>query len=231
MAVRAIIFDLDGTLADTEELHFEAFNAVLTPQEIELSRGDYFTRFIGYDDHDCFALLLREHRKPADDTKIAELIAQKTRVYQAMITERQVLFGGAAEFVRRCALRFPLALVTGTLRAEAEMILRKAQLRDLFIDIVTAEDVEHGKPAPDGFEAALGRLGYILRPRPALVPVECVAVEDTPAGIEAARRAGMRVLAVAQTVLASELAAADFVRPSLAETDLDEVLRVFAALG
>jgi beta-phosphoglucomutase len=229
MAVRAIIFDLDGTLADTEQLHFEAFNAVLRPHEIEISHADYFSRLIGYNDRDCLTLLLREHRKPASEVLIGELIAQKTAVYQATIAERQVLFPGAAEFVRCCAHRFPLALVTGTLRAEAELILRKGEIRGLFADIVAADDVEHGKPEPDGFNAALGRLGYILRPRPPLLAAECLAIEDTAAGIEAARRAGMHVLAVAQTVSASKLAAADFVRPSLAETNLDEVLRLLAA--
>ena len=231
MAVRAIIFDLDGTLADTEPFHFEAFNAVLRPYEIEVSRADYFGRLVGYDDHDCFLRLLREHRKSAGDALINDLIAQKTGIYQAMIAERQVLFPGAAEFVRRCAQRFPLTLVTGTLRAEAEMILRNAEIRGLFADIVAAEDVKYGKPAPDGFNAALGRLGYILRPHPPLVAAECLAVEDTAAGIEAARRAGMCVLAVAQTSSAVELAVADFVRPSLAETNLDEVLQLLAIRG
>jgi beta-phosphoglucomutase len=230
MAVRAIIFDLDGTLSDTEPLHFEAFNAVLKPHGIEISRADYFSRLVGYDDHDCFTILLREHRKPADEALIGELIAQKTSVYQAIVAEREVLFAGAAEFVRHCAHRFPLALVTGTLRAEAETILRRAQIRDLFADIVAAEDVERGKPEPDGFKAALGRLGYILRPRPPLLAAECLVIEDTAAGIEAARRAGMRILALAQTVSASELAAADLVRPSIAETNLDEVLLSLAAL-
>jgi beta-phosphoglucomutase len=229
MAVRAIIFDLDGTLADTEQLHFEAFNAVLRPYGIEIPRADYFSRLIGYNDRDCFTLLLREHEKPVREALVGELIAQKTRVYQAIVAERQVLFPGAAEFVRCCANRFPLALVTGTLRAEAEMILRKAEIRGLFADILAAEDVELGKPEPDGFNMALGRLGYILRPHPPLLAAECLAIEDTTAGIEAARRAGMRVLAVAQTVSPSELAAADLVRPSLLETNLDEVLRLLAA--
>lgn len=229
MAIRAVIFDLDGTLADTEPLHFEAFNAVLRPHGIELSGEDYFSRLIGYDDRDCFMLLLREHRMPADPTWIDELIAQKTRLYQASIAEREVLFPGAAEFVRNCAKRFPLALVTGTLRVEAEMILNKSQLRDFFVDIVTAEDVERGKPEPDGFDAALGRLNFILRPHPPITAAECLVVEDTPAGIGAAQRAGMRALAVAQTVAMSKLAAADLVRPSLALTDLDEVLRLLAA--
>jgi beta-phosphoglucomutase len=228
MAVRAIIFDLDGTLADTEQLHFEAFNAVLRPYAIEIPRAEYFSRLIGYDDRDCFTLLLREHRKPVGDALISELIVKKSGVYQAMIAERQVLYPGVAEFVQGCAHRFPLALVTGTLRAEAEMILRKAEIRGLFADIVVAEDVERGKPEPDGFNAALGRLGYILRPHPRLLPAECLVIEDTVAGINAARAAGMRVLAVAQTVQASDLKAADLVLPSLAAANLDDVLRTLA---
>jgi beta-phosphoglucomutase len=228
MPVRVIIFDLDGTLADTEQLHFEAFNAVLRPRGIEISRADYFGRLIGFDDQDCFALLLDEHRRSTDLAAIRELIKQKSRVYQAIIAEREVLFPGAAEFVRKCADRFPLALVTGTLRAEAETILCKAQLRNFFADIVAAEDVEHGKPEPEGFNTALGHLGCILRPHPPLMPKDCLVIEDTTPGIEAALRAGMRVLAVAQTVAAARLEAADIVRASLAETDLDEVLRQLA---
>jgi beta-phosphoglucomutase len=230
MAIRAIIFDLDGTLADSEELHFDAFNTVLRPHGISISRLDYFSRLVGYDDRGCFSLLLHEHQKPGSDTLVAELITQKTRVYQAMISDKPVLFPGAAEFVRQCADRFPLTMVTGTLLAEAEMILHKAQLRSLFVDIVAAEDVERGKPEPDGFNAALGRLGFILRPHPSIVAAECLAIEDTAAGIQSARRAGMRVLAVAQTVTAARLAEADLVRSSLAETDLDEVLNRLAAL-
>jgi beta-phosphoglucomutase len=231
MAIGAMIFDLDGTLADTEPLHFEAFNAVLKPHGIDLSREDYFRRLIGYDDRDCFMLLLREHRNPANAALVDQLIADKTAVYQASIAKRQVLFPGAAEFVRSCACRFPLALVTGTLRVEADIILRKSQLQDSFVDVVTAEDVEHGKPEPDGFNAALGRLGFILRRRPPIAASECLVIEDTPAGIEAAHRAGMRVLAVAQTVPESQLRGADVIRPSLALTNLEEVLHRLATHG
>jgi beta-phosphoglucomutase len=228
MVVRAIIFDLDGTIADTEGLHFEAFNEVLRPQGIEIARDDYFGRLIGYNDRDCFTLVLSEHRALIDNDRISELIARKTNVYQAIVAQREVLFPGAADFVLQCAQRYPLALVTGTLRAEAEMILRSGRIRELFAEVVAAEDVERGKPAPDGFDAALGRLGSLLCPR-SLMANECLAIEDTAAGIEAAKRAGMRVLAVAQTVAPRELAAADIVRPSLAETDLDDVLSLLAA--
>jgi beta-phosphoglucomutase len=222
--IRAVIFDLDGTLVETEPLHFAAFNEVLRPDGIEIGFEDYTARLIGLNDRDCFATVLNENGKDASEQHVADLIAHKTSVYQAIIAERDVLYRGAEKFVRDCAQRFPLMIVTGTLRAEAETILRRAGLRDLFLDIIAAEDVDRGKPEPDGFVAALGRIGYLLRQRDPVLADECLAVEDTPAGIEAAHRAGMKVLALCHMVAAGDLAAADVVRASISKLDLDDVL-------
>src|SRR5258708_10580052 len=205
--IRAVIFDLDGTLVDTERLHFAAFNEVLRADGIEIGFEDYAARLIGLNDRDCFATVLRENRKDAGEHHVADLIARKTAVYQAMIAERDVLYPGAEKFVRDCAHRFPLMIATGTLRAEAEAILRHANLRDLFLDIIAAEDVERGKPEPDGFIAALGRIRYLLRQRDPVLADECLVVEDTQAGIAGAHRAGMKVLALRQTAPGREPAA------------------------
>ena len=223
--IRAIIFDLDGTLADTEPLHFEAFAHVLRGEGIELDRAQYFSRLIGFDDRDCFTTVLRENCRVMADGLLAALIARKAAVYQKLLAGRDVTFPGAADFVRRCARRFPLIVATGTLRVEAELILKRAGIRELFADIIAAEDVEHGKPAPEGFQKALRQLDFLLRLRPPLEPAECLVIEDTIAGIEAARRAGMRVLALCHSARREELAGAEVVRDSLAETDLDELLR------
>jgi len=229
--IRAVLFDLDGTLVDTEPLHFAAFNEVLRPEGIEIPIDEYSARLIGLNDHDCFATVLRENRKDAGEERVAGLIARKTAVYQAKVAEREVLYPGAAKFVRDCARRFPLMIVTGTLRAEAEAILRRAGLRELFLDIIAAEDVERGKPEPDGFIAALGRIGFLLRQRDPVLADECLVVEDTRAGIEAAHRAGMKVLTFCHSATAEELAAADVVRASISELDLDDILRALAAAG
>jgi beta-phosphoglucomutase len=226
--IRAVIFDLDGTLVDTEPLHFGAFNEVLRLDGIEIGFHDYTARLIGLNDRDCFATVLSENHKDASEAHVAELIARKTAVYQATIAERDVLYPGAEKFVRDCAQRFPLMIATGTLRVEAETILRRAGIRDLFLDIIAADDVERGKPEPDGFIAALGRIGYLLRQRDPVLADECLVVEDTPAGIEAAHRAGMKVLALCHVAPASDLAAAEVVRASISILDLDDVIH---ALG
>jgi beta-phosphoglucomutase len=223
--IRSVIFDLDGTLVETEALHFAAFNEVLRADGIEIGFDDYSTRLIGLNDRDCFSTVLRENRKDAGEQHVADLTARKTSVYQAIIAAREVIYPGAEKFVRDCAQRFPLMIVTGTLRAEAEVILRRAGLRELFLDIIAAEDVERGKPEPDGFVMALGRIGYLLRQRDPVLADECLVVEDTQAGIEAGHRAGMKVLAICHTGHADDLAAADVVRDSISSLDLDDVLR------
>ena len=226
--IRTILFDLDGTLVDTEPLHFIGFAETLLPEGIELSREEYFSRLIGYNDHDCFQVVLKENGKDASEKHLEALIERKAGVYQDMIRDRDVMYSGAIDFVRECAARFPLMIVTGTLREEAEMILRRAGIRDLFLDIVAAEDVEHGKPQPDGFIMALGRLGFLLRQREAIEPAQALVIEDTPAGVEAARRAGMRVLGLTHTATEADLAGADLIRKSIGTTDLDDILRRLA---
>jgi beta-phosphoglucomutase len=223
--IRAVIFDLDGTLVDTEVLHFKGFREVLSAEGIEIDQRDYFERLIGYTDRECFNVVLREHQRAAAPDLVEDLMARKAARYMELIYGGEDLFYPTAQsFVRQCARRFPIVLATGTLRTEAETILSRAGLRELFSDIVSAEDVEHSKPAPDSFLMALRHLTNRPDLSPPIESRQCLAIEDTPAGVEAARAANMKVLAIAHTTPAPSLAKADLVRPSLAETDLDDIL-------
>ncbi|MGO9451643.1 MAG: HAD family hydrolase [Candidatus Binataceae bacterium] len=136
---------------------------------------------------------------------------------------------GADAFIRACANRFPLVAMTDTTRAEADGALRASGLGSLFLDIVAAAEVEHPKPAPDLMVATLGRIGFLLRDRNPVEPRECLVVESSADGVEAARSAGMHSLAIAHESSLTQLAGADFVHESFAAVDLDEILRRCAA--
>lgn len=220
--IAAIIFDLDGTLVDTEPMHFTGIAEVLAQEGIELARQDYFRRLIHFTDRECFELLLREQGRPASPQIVAEMVGRKARRYLELIDGADLLYPAAHRFVCRCAERFPLALATGTLRHEAELILRRMELADRFLAVVSADDVARGKPDPAPFLLALARLNQRLGT--ALQAAQCLVIEDTAAGIEAARRAGMKVLAIAHTAPEDLLSQADLIRPSLAATELDDVL-------
>lgn len=143
----------------------------------------------------------------------------------AILSRPGGLRAGAEDFIRSCAKRFPLLLTAPGSYADNRKSLAEVGLATLFLDILGEAEVERRKPAPDLLIATLGRIGFLLRDRNPLEPPECLVVDCSPAGIEAARRAHMRSLAIAHSVPAAALTSADFVRDSFVAVDLDEILR------
>jgi beta-phosphoglucomutase len=143
----------------------------------------------------------------------------------AILSRPGGLRAGAEDFIRSCAKRFPLLLTAPGSYADNRKSVADLGLATLFLDILGEGEVEQRKPAPDLLIAALGRIGFLLRDRNPLEPPECLVVDCSPAGIEAARRAHMRSLAIAHSVPAAALTSADFVRDSFVAVDLDEILR------
>lgn len=226
--LKAIIFDFNGVIVDDEPLHLELFRRVLEEEGLSLSNEEYHEKYLGYDDRGAFTAALIDQGRAthaADQAYIASLIERKARYYLDAINKRMLLFPGVVELVRRMAEKFPLAIASGALRHEIELVLKRGELRDCFRVIVASEDVSACKPDPEGCVKALALLNEATQR--SIEPAECLVIEDSVAGIEAARRAGMRCLAVTNSYTAAELSAADAVVTSLAEID---PVKIFAAL-
>ena len=221
---RALIFDFDGVIADDEPLHLAAFQEALAAAGIALTRESYYARYLGFDDRDAVVEALREAGRPAPPERVRALMAAKADAFLRLVRAGAPLFPGVPAFVREAAARVPLAVASGALRHEIELVLAQAGLADLFAAIVSAEDVRAGKPSPESFLCALDRLRGRL---PDLVPGECLVIEDSQPGVESARRAGMRCLAVTNSHPADALRGADLIVSSLGEAGWDRLASLF----
>jgi len=180
------VFDCDGTLVDSERLSFQAWREVLARHGYELADEDlHAMRGRSYPwVHEYFA---QRARIPDPD---AFWLLHTGRLYELFETELEV-FEDAVATARELKQRgVPIAIATGSRRERLDATLRAASLDGLFDVTVAQDEVEHAKPAPDLFLRAAELLG--------VAPEECVAVEDSPTGVESALAAGMRVVAVAR---------------------------------
>ena len=221
--LKAILFDFDGVLADTEPLHFRMFQQVLYEEGIPLSEDAYYQKYVGFDDKDCFHAILAEHGRSIAPETIRRLVAWKAMMMLDHLKATPVVYPGIVEFVKSSASRYRLAVVSGALRQEIELILQTAGMRTDFEHLTSAEDVRNGKPDPEGYLHALRSLN---RNAPVLAP-ECLVIEDTLFGIQAAHAAGMRCLAVSTTCPADQLASADAIASTLKGYDLESLARRF----
>src|SRR5216110_1865908 len=139
-ALQAIVFDFDGVIADSEPLHLKAFQQALAEEGIALEREDYFARYLGYDDVGAFGAVARDNGLAWSDRHITALVARKAHKMQTMLAAGEVLFPGAAAFVRAAAAEVPVAIASGALRHEIVQIIEAAGLDDLFAVIVASGD-------------------------------------------------------------------------------------------
>jgi HAD superfamily hydrolase (TIGR01509 family) len=228
--LRALLFDFNGVLVDDEPLHFRLFRGVLADEGVELTEAAYWSRYLGFDDRDCLAAALADAGRPAPPALVARLIARKAARYQEEIRrDGYPFFAGAVDLVRSAAgAGLALAVVSGALRDEVEGALREAGLLEVVRTIVSAEDVERGKPDPEGYRRALEALNVEVPGAGRLIhPHEAVAIEDSPAGLEAAAEAGLRAVGVAQSYPREALAAADWVVGAVAELSVERLRERF----
>jgi len=194
--IRALIFDFNGVLANDDPIHMEALREVAKEEGLSFTNEEYLDKYLPLNDWDCFKTLFGQHSLPLPAVKLDELIRRKSVYYFRAIAERTVLFSEAAQAVKAAAMRCPLAIASGARRDEISHILKQGQIEECFCAVVSAEDVEFGKPHPEPFLRAHEKLRQADR---SLAISDCVAVEDSIGGIQSAHEAGMRCLAIAHS--------------------------------
>jgi len=221
--LRAVIFDFDGVIVDTERFHFQALKRVLGEEGIPLTWEEYTQAYLAMDDKNCFRTALARHGRAIAPGFVDGLSERKAHYFFGTLSDAVALFPGVEGLIRDAAEKYPLAIASGALREEIEFLLGKAGLREFFPVVVAAEDVVRGKPDPEAYIAALGRLNRLISGRP-VRPSECLVVEDSRHGVAAATSAGMRCLAVANSYTPEELTAAHLVLKSLEQVDLQQII-------
>ncbi len=225
--IRAILFDFDGVLVDSERLQFESLGQALNESGMKLSWDDYLKIGIGLPDKEAvrLALLLNGIE---DDALAAKVLARKTYLYDTWLPDRLPLPEDMANIVRTLSQRFILAIASGAFRHQIEGVLVREGVRDLFAAIVSHDDYRRGKPDPTPFLLALERLNAFVTP--SLRPHECLVVEDAPSGVQAARAAGMGCIAITTYFPEEALQDADVVISQLKDLLLPHVWERFAVM-
>lgn len=225
--LKAIIFDFNGVIVDDEPLHLELFRRVLGEVGVPLSDEDYHAKYLGYDDRGCFTAALRDagrEQQSQDVGLINDLIARKEVYYHETINDRFMLFPGVVKLVKRLAEKYPMAVVSGALRSEIEVVLKRGGIYECFQTIISSEDVSACKPDPEGYVNALAALNSINGQQ--FIAAECLVIEDSIAGVQSAKRAGMKCLAVTNSYQAEELKEADWIVTTLVDCEPE---RLFAS--
>jgi len=203
----ALIFDFDGVILNSEPIHIKACCSVFSEMGITLPSSDYFSKYIGLSDKQMFPLIIAEEGLAISAEMIGNMIEKKIQAYASLIgnSDHLPIVNGLEQFIDVSIDHFgKAAICTGSTKIEVMSVLNKLNLENLhsrFDTMVTSDDVQEGKPSPEGYLLTAKRL--------ATSPDRCLVIEDSPHGIDAAKTAGMDVIALTTTFAKERLSKAD----------------------
>jgi len=225
--LKAVIFDFDGVITDSEVIHFRTFNMVLEPFGVTLSKHEYYANYLGLSDLDLIKQLIAEGRLDIGNGEVEELCRQKNKAFEKLMKEDGNIIDGVREFLNRLRKNdILMAICSGALLSEIMLILEDARISGFFETVVSADQVKKGKPHPDGFLLAMKRLDK--KHNLDIKPADCVVVEDSRWGLQAAKAAGMHSLAITNSYDAGELKIAEKIVDHLNEVTIDMLREICA---
>lgn len=221
MNPKAIIFDFDGIITDTEPMHMEAWLSVLEPLGISFGDEEYREHYLGITDHDLLESVSKIHKRHFTDAQMADLIEDKIKASMQLLEHDIPLMPAAQDIIPELARRYRIAICSGAMRCEIEYILRHLGWTNIFNPIMASDSVKKGKPDPEGYIRTIEEL--VDKGRDLILPEQILAVEDAPRGIAAAKAAGLRCIAINNIYDRGELGGADWIFDSLADIDFEDL--------
>ncbi|QQR80680.1 MAG: HAD family phosphatase [Deltaproteobacteria bacterium] len=225
MSLRAILFDFDGVIVNSEPIHLEKLQILLAEEGILLTKEDYYKNYLGYDDRDCLHHVFLDQNKVLTPEKKESLIQRKLKMVMEAFDRGEIVMPDVKAFIQKVTNDYYCAIVSGAHREEIISILEGCGLRKHFKIIIGSEDVAKSKPDPEGYKKAMQLLNRDFVPTSEiLLPAECLVIEDSPWGITAGKKAGAVCVGITNTYNADRLFEADFVVNNFSEIDLKSLV-------
>jgi beta-phosphoglucomutase len=231
MTLKVILFDFNGVIINDEPIHKELIDEILLGENLRPSESEFEELCLGRSDRACLFDILDRRGRVVTDSYLDKLIEVKAKAYQQRLSQLESLpiYPALIEFfVDILSQGLKIGLVTGAMRSEVKLILEGAGIISYFSVIVAGDDIKASKPQPDGYLLAVERFNrFDLTLQ--LQPSNCLAIEDTPAGIQAAKNAGMSVVGIANTYpfhIMQRLA--NWAVDRFSDIDLDRIVQLFS---
>ena len=232
--LKAVLFDFNGVIINDEPIHQELINEILLGENLLPLGSEFAELCLGRSDRVCLRNVLTRRGRQVTEEYLTKLINKKASLYRERIgkLEKLPIYEEIYSFLERVKARdLQIGLVTGAIRSEVESILQRVNLGDYFSVIVTGDEISTSKPQPDGYLLAVERFNrwnFNLQ----LQPWECLVIEDTFVGCEAAKRAGMQVVGIAHTYPFHFMQrVSNWAIDNFSQLDLDRVEETFSQIG
>ncbi|MCA2708290.1 MAG: HAD family phosphatase [Microcystis sp. M015S2] len=232
--LKAVLFDFNGVIINDEPIHQELINEILLGENLLPLGSEFAELCLGRSDRVCLRNVLTRRGRQVTEEYLTKLINKKASLYRARLEklEKLPIYEEIYSFLKRVKAReLQIGLVTGAVRSEVESILQRTGLGDYFSVIVTGDEISTSKPQPDGYLLAVERFNrwnFNLQ----LQPQECLVIEDTFVGCEAAKRAGMQVVGIAHTYPFHFMQrVSNWAIDNFSQLDLDRVEETFSQIG